>query len=406
MPGCAGLHPGLRRLSLTEALGALASAAAPSGEAHADPGASGPKLCPRFITTYSPRVDWPRPGGVPAGDWQGHNRWQRLQWVPEPPGSPGFISPAKSVQRGRYGLSGLTSNGRREIWRSLKLLEEYRAQMFFWTITLPDAALAGIEAGRGWAGFQDRVRHELVRLLVERLGVAMVVGVAEVQPKRLRNRGTFAPHLHVAFVGKRKGWYRWAFDHSDLDRIIERAAVAAGSPPFRASAAGQVEPVRASVAAYMAKYMTKGSQDVTSALTRLDLVPRQWWFRSQAVCDWVRRSIFPLALGFVAWVHEQRRGLEDRGLIRHQQVQGLPESAPICWRVDWRGPPQLAEVLALYQEWLWEADWVRRTFPIHGRPDARQHPFFDQQLRTAPHVGRAVLPEPRKRGGDQCSPWD
>jgi len=367
-------------LPLTEALGALASAAAPLGEVRADPEARGPKLCPRMVTTYSPRVDWPRPGGVPAGDWQGHNRWQRLQWVPQAPGSPGLVSPAKSVQRGRYGLSGLTSNGRREIWRSLKLLEEHKAEMFFWTITLPDEALDGLEQGRGWAAFQDRIRHELVRLLVERLGVALVVGVAEVQPKRLRNHGRFAPHLHVAFVGKRKGWNRWAFVHADLDGIIERAAAAAGAPPFRATAAGQVERIHSSVCAYMAHYMTKDAQRPSSALARTDLVPRQWWFRSQAVCDWVRRSVFPLALGFIAWVHEQRRELEARGLIRHQQVQGLPESAPLCWRVHWRGPPQLAAVLALYQEWQWEANWERTTFPIRGRSQPCQHPQQHQHL--------------------------
>jgi len=378
-------------VTLAADLEQLAPSLAPPGSGGAFPCGRGPKLCPRLITTYSPRVDWPRPEVARCGDWQGHDRWQRLAWVPEAPGSPGLVSPAKSVQRGPYGASGLTGNGRREIWRSLKLLEDQKTECFFWTITLPTDALAGIAAGRGWPAFQDRIRHELVRLLTDRLGVALVIGVAEVQPERLRNSGVYAPHLHVAFVGRRRGWVRWAFNHADLDGIIERAAEAAGAPAFTATSAGNVEPIRASVAAYMAKYMTKGAQGqkgpsigsglhaaVGEAVERLR--PHQWWFRSSPLLAWVRDHIFPLHLPFVAWVHENRRRLEELGLIRHQLVEGLPESAPLCWRVDWRGPPELAQVVALWHEWQEDANWMANHQLLHVRAHPRQHPQHHQYV--------------------------
>lgn len=367
-------------MGLSADLSALAPLLEPTEAEQGGSPRSGPRLCPRLVTTYSPRVHWPRPERHRGADWQGHDRWRRIAGPWPQASAPGLVSPAKSVHPLRHGLSGLTSNGRREIWRSLKLLEEHRAESFFWTITLPDEALAGIERLRGWSGFQDRVRHELVRLLQSRLGFALVCGVAEVQPRRLRNHGTFAPHLHVAFVGKRRGWHRWAFDHDDLDGIIERAAVAAGAPPFRARSAGEVKPVRASVAAYMAKYMTKGSQALTSALSRLELVPRQWWFRSQDLLRWVQRHITPISLRFLAWVHENRRVLEDAGFIRHRQVVGLPESAPLCWRVDWRGPPQLAALVALWHEWSWDAEWRSVHDLLHVRHHPCQHPFRDQHV--------------------------
>jgi hypothetical protein len=376
-------------VSLAADLEQLAPSLAPPGSEGASPCGRGPRLCPRLITTYSPRVDWPRPDVARHGDWQAHDRWRRLAWVPEAPGSPGLVSPAKSVHRGPYGASGLTSNGRREIWRSLKLLEDQKTECFFWTITLPTEALAGIAAGRGWAAFQDRVRHELVRLLTDRLGVALVIGVAEVQPKRLRTAGVYAPHLHVAFVGRRKGWVRWAFNHADLDGIIERAAEAAGAPAFTATSAGNVEPIRASVAAYMAKYMTKGAQGQKGSPNGLGLLaavgeaverlrPRQWWFRSSPLLAWVREHVFPLHLPFVVWVHENRRRLEQLELIRHQQVQGLPESAPLCWRVDWRGPPQLAQVVALWQEWVEDAEWRQVHHLLHDRTGSLHHPQHHQ----------------------------
>jgi hypothetical protein len=260
------------------------------------------------------------------------------------------------------------------------LLEELRTELFFWTITLPTEALQGIRVGRGWAAFQDRIRHDLVRLLEDRLGRALVVGVAEVQEKRLRNSGTYAPHLHVAFVGKRRGWNRWAFDHADLDGIIERAAAACGAPPFKAKAAGNVAPVRASVCAYMAKYMTKGCQAVQSAAGEIELRPKQWWFRSSAMLAWVAEHVFPLSLPFIAWVHANRRALEDRELIRHRQIQGLPESAPTCWRVDWRGSPQLAELIALWHEWREHAQWEANHRLLYDRSNACQHSQQYQHL--------------------------
>lgn len=361
-------------MTLAADLEQLAPAVAPPGRRGPSRERAGPKLCPRLITTYSPRAEWSRRARHDAGPWHDGALLDGDLWAAPRPGSPGFISPAKFVQRGPYGRFGLSSNGRREIWRSLKLLEDVRSTLFFWTITLPDEALAGIAAGRGWAGFQDRIRHELVRLLTDRLGGALVVGVAEVQPKRLRNRGTYAPHLHVTFVGRRKGWVRWAFNHADLDGIIERAATACGAPTFKATAAGNVTPVRKSVAAYMAKYMTKGCQAGQSAAGEIELRPKQWWFRSSAMLRWVREHVFPLSLPFVAWVHEHRRSLEQLELIRHQQVQGLPESAPICWRVDWRGPPQLAQVVALWCEWLDDGEWLANHLLLHDRAHAGQHP--------------------------------
>ena len=89
---------------------------------------------------------------------------------------------------------------------------------------------------------------------------------------------------------------------------------------------------------------------------------------------WVREHVFPLSLPFVAWVHEHRRSLEQQGLIRHRQVEGLPESAPTCWRVDWRGPPQLAQVVALWCEWLEDAEWLANHRLLHGRHHPCQHP--------------------------------
>lgn len=346
--------------SLAADLEQLAPAVAPPGHRGPSHGRRGPQLCPRLQTTYSPRGWWFRPR--PTGPW--HDGMllggDLFAAAPAAAGSPGFISTAKSEIRGRYGLSGMPGTGRREVWRSLKLMEGLKAETFFWTITLPTQTLYEIEAGAGWSAFQSRVEKELHRLLKDRLPQVLIVGVAEVQEKRYRRTRVFAPHLHVAFVGKRRGWNRWAFTHEELDGIIVAAAQTAGAGTFDPKAAGNVEPVRASVTAYMAKYMTKGvSPDVCLGLS--SLVPRQWWFRSAELLAWVQQHTFPICIEFMEWTHRQRVLLDSLGLTRHVAIEGLPPEAPPCWRVDWRGPAQLAEVIAMWHEQVWEAEWREST---------------------------------------------
>jgi hypothetical protein len=74
------------------------------------------------------------------------------------------------------------------------------------------------------------------------------------------------------FQGKRPGRRVWALHRTVLDRIILRALGLAGVEGQDVSAAGNVQPVRRSVAGYLSKYLSKGSDLSDLCLDLLELV--------------------------------------------------------------------------------------------------------------------------------------
>lgn len=292
--------------------------------------------------------------------------WARV-WDPGPPAGVLGLSLAPNPKRPtRYGLNGLPSAARRSIWRALALLEERKDLLSFWTVSLPTESLIALGRADRWQVFQDRVRKELARLLLRRGLPALVVGVVELQPRRSRATGMPCPHLHVVFQGRRGRSAQWALRPADLDGVIAAALATAGAPvpdgiegqAFLKSA-GNIQQVRKSVRAYLAKYMSKGGNDTAPHVGGKweALLPRQWWFWTQPMRDWVLQHIFPIAFPFISWVHLHRKELEELGLVR-MRILDLPDPrAPLTFEVNWLGAEHLADVIGLWQDDEWDANW-------------------------------------------------
>lgn len=325
------------------------------------------QICPRLRTAYSPRASWKffRP---PHGGYCGPRkpRWARV-WDYGPPAAALGLSIAPNSKRPpRYGLNGLSPAGRKNVSRALALLEDDRRLLSFWTVSLPTEALIALGQADRWPEFQDRVRKELARLL-QRAGLPVrLVGVAELQPRRSRATGIPCPHLHVVFLGRRSPTARWALSPADLDGVI-RAALASAGVPVPAGidgqaflkSAGNVQQVKKSVRAYLAKYMTKGGNDTTPHLGGPweSLLPRQWWFWSRPLKAWVLEHVFPLGFPFLDWVHRRRQELQELGLIR-VRILDLPDPrAPLTIELNWLSTENLARVVALWHEDEWDANW-------------------------------------------------
>jgi hypothetical protein len=243
-------------------------------------------LCPRLRTTYSPRVTWNWYQDQEDGSGHGAPReWARVWDCGPPAAALGLSLGPNSKRPPRYGLQGLTSAGRKQVWRALSLLEEDRRLLSFWTVSLPTAALIALGQGDRWPVFQDRVRKELARLLQAAGLPVRIVGVVELQPKRSRATGIPCPHLHVVFQGRKSPGAPWALSPADLDGVIRAALDTAGAlvldgigeEEFLASA-GNVQQVKKSVRAYLSKYMTKGGNDTAPHVGGPweALLPRQW----------------------------------------------------------------------------------------------------------------------------------
>lgn len=349
--------------SFSKGLRALGESITPSRE---DVEAMG-FLDPRLRTCYSPRVswEWSRPED-PAEDRE--RSWARV-WDWGPLGDPMGLSIAPNSKRpARYGLKGMPANGRKEVSRALALLEENRPCLSFWTVSLPTEALLALARSDRWAQFQDRLRKELIRKLRSAGLPGLAVGVAELQPRRSLAAGMPCPHLHVVFQGRKTRGHAWALSRADLDGVIAAALATAGvhAPDgIEASdwlaCAGNVQQVKKSVRAYLAKYMTKGSDDTSEWIGHPaeSLIPRQWWFWGRDLRNWVREHIFPIAFTFLLWVHTHRVELEQLGLARFRILPLEDPRAPITYEVNWLSSEHLARLVSLWQVDCWDEEWHR-----------------------------------------------
>ena len=348
-------------MGLSADLLALAGPVAPRDEEDGEPGTPIPKLCPRLRTTISPRVSWQDPRGFRPEKPPHQRAWARL-WDPGPTAAQlGFALAPNPKRPHRYGLAGLSGPGRRSVWRSLKLMEGMRNLLSFWTITFPWEALERFAELDTLPVFQDRIRKELIRRLEDAGIKPIVIGVAELQPKRTAAEGRPGTHYHIVFQGRRDDRARWALTPQQLDDIIYAAANTAGVFGVDLSTAGNVQPVHTSVCAYLAKYMTKGGNVAAPWVgTRYEpLLPRQWWFWSRPLRQWVMQHILPMSFGFVRWVFEHRYQLGERSLIKWRVLPLSDSRAPQTFEIDWLSTDRLAQLLYLWELDNWNEEWYR-----------------------------------------------
>lgn len=350
-------------MGLSADLRALGPVLEPPEQQWGDPELPQALLCPRLRTTYSPRASWAAHAAAGPGGAGSERQWARV-WAPGPTALGLGLSLVQRSKRGtREGLSGLPANGRKSVWRALALLEEMRPLLSFWTISLPPEAMEQLGASGQLPAFQDRLRQELIRLL-QRAGLpALVVGVAELQPKRSQREGRPCPHWHVVFQGRRNRGSSWALKPEQLDGVILSALATAGVSVSDLQTAGNVQQVKRSVRAYLSKYMTKGSGDVApwrGDASHENLIPHRWWFWSRPLRAWVIEHIFPIAFSFLAWVHEHREQLGARALARFRQLELSDPAAPITWEVNWLSCDRLGALIYLWQSDEWEEEWFRQ----------------------------------------------
>jgi hypothetical protein len=245
-------------------------------------------------------------------------------------------------------------------------MEEHRPLLAFWTVTLPPEALSQLGILGTLPVFQDHLRKFLERHLKGAKLPRWAVGVAELHPGRSRREGRPCPHWHVVFMGRKTRGHAWAITREGLDAVIERALVAAGVelPAGMTWAeflrtAGNVQPVKKSVRAYLSKYVTKGGNDTAPWLESpwVSLIPRQWWFWTKEMRAWTLKHVMPIVRDFLIWAHDYRRELEARGLLRWKQFDLPDPKAPATFELNWLTLDHLAEVIGIWQMHQWDVEW-------------------------------------------------
>lgn len=273
----------------------------------------------------------------------------------------GSSKESNSQNQCRYGLSGISPHATRNIRNMLTLMEDFREKLAFITVTLPDedyAAMAGTDI---WPKFQRRYIDLLTRHLKAHGDPALVVGVVEIGDVRAKRTGRPMPHLHVCCTGYGTllPGNRKLLSPKVNDELIELASRYAGLPTHLRGAAGQIQPVRKSVANYVSKYMTKQAKPADLDLSDgwEELIPRQWWNRSEGAKDLLEGKKFRLPPAFAAFMVLRQKQLEEAGLGRGNNVpigyrKTITGDIPIeVFRFQFTTPEALHQALELYACW-------------------------------------------------------
>lgn len=185
-------------------------------------------------------------------------------------------------KRGKYGRGGITTYGSRMVKNCAFLMEERFGVkgLAFWTWTVPPLS----EEGRAllaskWGEVVRQLYQWLKRSLVKSGVRPLIVGVTEIQTKRLELYGEAYLHHHAVIPAFVPGSKRFSVDvfgaRAFFKNLIERIVGHSLSWTPRVNA----QIVRKSAESYLGKYLSKGPGDIETASKDLgeESIPGQWW---------------------------------------------------------------------------------------------------------------------------------
>lgn len=204
-----------------------------------------------------------------------------------------IVSNCRNGDARRYGLRGMTSNGRNKVYDGAYLLQRaYPKRLGFYTLTCPYTDVESIYLYNQNINYIVRSYFEELKRVYDRLKIPFsYVSVLEYQDARYDESGI--PVLHIHYVAPCYLPHEWAFVlTADEIRVLwgrVLARVLGSGVPLGSSVDAQV--VKTSAANYLAKYLSKGGRTVQYlASTCPDQVPRQWWSMSRNVRESIKNS--------------------------------------------------------------------------------------------------------------------
>ena len=276
----------------------------------------------------------------------------------------GSSKESNSQNQSRYGLSGISASATRKIRNMLTLMEDFREKLAFITVTLQDSDYERMVGTDIWPKFQRRYIDLLTQHLKSHGDPALVVGVCEIGSERARRTRRPMPHMHICCTG----WGTLLPGNRKLitpqvnDELIALAGEYSGLQRTDVRAAGNIQPVRKSVANYVSKYLTKQAPvtDLDLSDGWEDLIPRQWWNRSEGAMALLEGKQFRLPPAFAAFMVLRQKQLEEAGLGTGNNVpigyrKTITGDIPIeVFRFQFVTPEALHQALEFFACWCFE----------------------------------------------------
>jgi len=189
------------------------------------------------------------------------------------------------------GLGGITSYGRKMVKSACTLLDELPSRrLTFCTVTMPSLPPEQRrELAECWPEYLRQALQYLSRQL-SRSGLApLIASASEIQPGRLEADKEAYLHLHLCWPNVWAKAGNWAVDVKEFRSWSEKFLRNRGLLPDGGWVNVNVQQVKKSCAAYLGKYMSKGSDIIAQAVEDLgeSAIPRQWWNLTKPMRDMV-----------------------------------------------------------------------------------------------------------------------
>jgi len=235
-----------------------------------------------------------------------------------------------SVVRSPRGSKGISSLGRKKLRSAVAILQNRhgRKNLSFVTYTVPTCdrpVLARI--CEQWSEVVRQTHQNLFRVLKSKGLDPDIAGAIEIQSKRFERTGYALPHMHLVCQGRApkrfKNRCEWDVSIPEFEDCYKRAIENVAGCELNFRAACNVERVKKDAAAYLGKYMSKGSKDLERYRNwgeKLAL-PKAWYTCSKALLKSVREQTQNVGVDG-AWV-EFSRALDACGCVAFKGVYSL-----------------------------------------------------------------------------------
>lgn len=200
-----------------------------------------------------------------------------------------------SETRQRRGGRGITGYGQQMIKAAGHLLQERwpSHRKTLGTVTLPEMSHeARREVVEAWPQLTNELLKWLTRKLEQRGVPPVVCSVTEVQPKRLQASGKGYLHWHLLWLNVPAKRGRWSVCPVELRAWVDSALIR-HCPSYTGGHVNvNTKRVEGVVAAYMAKYMSKGKQMIAEACEDWGEgnTPRTWWNMTKPCREMVKAA--------------------------------------------------------------------------------------------------------------------
>ena len=232
-----------------------------------------------------------------------------------------------SQEKKRYGLKGITANGKRMVRSGSALLERRygKERLGFFTATLPSNKhgldeVDLLHLAKNWNLVVKRFFQEVVRELQRQDAPTEIITVTEIQEKRWRDKGEVAPHLHWVMVAKSSGrrWH-WYLSTGWLSTTWNRIlANILGREEGSLGSSGSVDGkrIRKSATRYISKYMSKGGKllEEIKEKSSPETLPSQWWAAYGGLRVLIKKNIINLTQDVIKKYQEAEK-VGERWLI-------------------------------------------------------------------------------------------